>query len=48
MALAGLINALALAFLRYPENEANQTSVNVINISVTTIFAIDMLVRLIG
>jgi hypothetical protein len=48
LALAGFINAVALAFLRYPENEGNQMSVDVINIIVTAIFAFDMFVRLIG
>jgi hypothetical protein len=48
LALAGLINALALAFLRYPEDKGNQISVDVINITVTIIFGIDTFVRLIG
>jgi len=48
LALAGLVNAAALAFLRYPEDEGNQISVNVINITVTIMFGIDTFVRLIG
>ncbi len=48
LALSGLINAFALAFLRYPEQEGNQIAVDVINITVTIIFAVDMFVRLIG